>query len=532
VQMNPKVGDVTGNTRKAEVFLAEAKQKGAELVVFPELSLIGYPPRDLLDFPDIIDANLASLRSFASKCIGIACVCGFVDRNPTNVGKPLYNSAALLMNGKIQSTTRKQLLPYYDVFDEERYFEPGEKALVFHLNNLKFGITICEDAWNFPEFLKRTYPTQPLETLREEKLDVLLNLSASPFSLGKPDQRQKVFAHAARFVNASVLLCNQVGGNDHLIFDGCTMALDREGNVTARARPFEESLLLVDTEASTSLAPEVSSEEEWIVSALKIGLKDYVEKCGARGICLGLSGGIDSSVCAALAVAALGPDRVVGLGLPTHFTSHASLEDAETLAKRLGIEYRVFSIDHLNSEIKKELSGWFGSQVNPVTWENVQPRLRMTVLMALANNRGLYLLNTSNKSEIATGFSTLYGDSAGALSLIGDLTKTQVYSVARHLNRGSLTIPERVLTRPPTAELRENQTDQDVLPPYDVLDRLVGEAVVELRPLSDLRKVNGSDTFLKMHLSSEYKRNQLPIVLKISPKAFGMGRRIPVAAHR
>ena len=536
-QINPKIGDFASNTRKILKYIEDAKRLNRELLVFPELTIPGYPPRDLLDYPSFIEANLKSLGEVAKAARGITVICGFIERNVSRTGRPFHNSAAILQEGRIIATYRKQLLPYYDVFEEERYFDPGHEACVVQVGPTKVGVAVCEDFWNIDTFLKRPYAARPPEKLREARPDIVVNISASPFSLGKPDRRITLFQQGVAVVGAPIILCNQVGGNDELLFDGCSFALDAQGRPIAKGPAFEEALVVFDTDGGQKAQPPVpawpGSEPEWIALALKMGLHDYVRKCGASRVCLGLSGGIDSSVVAAIAVDALGKEAVAGISLPTRYTTSPSIEDAEALARNLGIVCRVVPIEGIFGAFESVCNNWFGHGSKSVTLENIQPRIRMTLLMAMANEEQRLLLNTSNKSEIATGYSTLYGDSAGALSVLGDLTKRQVYALARWINRSKPVIPVRVLERPPTAELRENQTDQDTLPPYDILDDLVNQAIVEAKSPVQMMAESPSEsvsTFSRLHGASEYKRRQLPPVLRISERAFGMGRRMPIAA--
>jgi len=527
-QVDPKVGDLEGNADLVRNWVKKAEASQADLVVFPELCLTGYPPRDLLEYPSFVDKNLETLKILAADCSGTAVLVGFVDRNPSPWGPPFANAAALLRGGKVEAVYRKQCLPVYDVFDERRFFEPGTEPLIFQLAGKKVAVTICEDAWNRPGYLERLYKETPLEALKGKGIDALVNLSASPFHLGKPEIRRRLFAEIARELGCSVYLCNQVGGNDDLLFDGGSLALSASGQTLAQGPAFQEALV----ESGVSAWPNQSAD--WIRAALVLGVRDYAKKSGATRAVLGLSGGIDSSVVAVLAAEAFGKENVLGVGLPTRFTSAASLEDAEKLARQLGIEYRVCEIEPIRSKFTELWKGWLGAEPKPLTQENIQPRIRMTVLMAIANERGAFLLNTSNKSEIATGYSTLYGDSAGALAVIGDLVKGQVTELAKAINREREVIPARVLSRPPTAELREGQTDQDTLPPYDLLDKVVREAVEKGQVSSQMAQAGleaqAIATFRRLHGPTEYKRYQLPPVLRVSPHAFGSGRRMPLAA--
>ncbi len=527
-QVDPKVGDLEGNAALVRSWVKKAQATQADLVVFPELCLIGYPPRDLLEYPSLVDKNLETLRAIAADCTGIAALVGFVDRNPSPWGSPFANAAALLRGGKVEAVYRKQCLPVYDVFDERRFFEPGTEPLIFSLAGKKVAVSICEDAWNRPGYVDRLYKERPLEALKGKGIDALVNLSASPFHLGKPEIRRRLFTEIARELGCAVYLCNQVGGNDDLLFDGGSLVVTPAGQTAAQGPVFQEALV------EASVSPWPNQDADWLRSALVLGLRDYAKKSGASRAVVGLSGGIDSSVVAVLAAEAFGKQNVAGIGLPTRFTSRASLEDAEKLAKNIGIEYRVCDIEPLRAKFGELWKGWLGADPKSLTQENIQPRIRMTVLMSIANERGAFLLNTSNKSEIATGYSTLYGDSAGALAVIGDLLKGQVTDLAKAMNREREVIPARVLTRPPTAELREGQTDQDTLPPYDMLDRIVREAV-ERGQVSSQMVQAGLDsqavsTFRRLHGPTEYKRYQLPPVLRVSAHAFGSGRRMPLAA--
>lgn len=537
-QLNPRVGDFSGNTRKILEMIEQARSQGHQLIAFPELALSGYPPRDLLDYPSFVDANLDALERIAKQTQEITVICGFIDRNMTKSGRPYFNSAAILQNGKAVASYHKQLLPYYDVFDESRYFEPGNKPCVFTIDSFTFAVTICEDLWNQSPFVDRLYDKNPLEALRKEKLDFLINISASPFSLGKPARRIELFHRAARELGTPVLFCNQVGGNDELLFDGCSFAVTPSGKLVVCGPAFEQALFGVDTSgfrSPTSAANHwPTSDGEILFNALQMGLRDYVCKCGAKAVCLGLSGGIDSSVVAAIAAKALGPKNVTGISLPTRYTSEPSIEDAGTLSERLGICFHLLPIEDHREFYETKWRGWFGKEPREVTLENLQPRIRMTLLMAYSNEGDHLLLNTSNKSEIATGFATLYGDSAGAISVLGDVTKGQVYEIAKFINREREVIPNRVLTRVPTAELKPGQTDQDVLPCYEILDRLVSQSIERLVNIEELAGHGFSkediEKFTLLHTRSEYKRYQLPPVLRVSERAFGMGRRIPIAA--
>lgn len=534
-QINPTIGDVAGNTHKIQQEIASAVSAGASLVVFPELAITGYPPQDLLDSPALVWQNRNALDAIAATTKKINVVIGFIDKNPAATGRPFFNAAALLRNGKVEGVYHKQLLPTYDVFDDERYFESGQKALTFDLEGARFGVTICEDIWNLPGYLPRSYTKRPLEAARTAGVQWLINLSASPFHLGKPAMREKLLHDAALFSKAGMLFCNQVGANDDLVFDGSSCALDSAGNVLVRSPSFQETMTVVDLALRTEVAVPIQTDSEWLQSALVLGIRDYVRKSGGRGVCLGLSGGIDSSVVAVLAVQAVGAENVSALMLPSRFTSDASKQDATALAATLGIQTHTLPIDALFKETQHVFEV-AGVSLAPLTLENIQPRLRMSLLMAYSNEKHLLLLNTSNKSELAAGYATLYGDSAGAVGVLGDLTKNQVFALARHFNRDSEVIPARVIDRAPSAELRENQKDEDSLPPYSVLDPMVKAVVEEGADEAALRAqgvlAEHSQNFLRRYRQSEFKRRQFPPILRVSPRAFGRGRRIPLAAAK
>ena len=532
-QLNFKVGAVHLNQKKISDHIERAKKEKADLIVFPELSLTGYPPRDLLDYHSLVDQNIAALDVLSKQCTGIAVLVGFVDRNPAKTGKRFFNAAALLKDGKIAATYHKRLLPYYDVFEDERYFEPGAGSLVFELCGARIGVSICEDAWN--EAVECPYAQDPIQDYAG-KIDLLVNLSASPFHLGKPYERLEIFQSVAARIGASVLCCNLVGANDELVFDGSSFLTTKDGAVCGTAPAFQESFSVWEWGKSNAIQPwppeGKDGEGEWLFSALVTGVKDYAEKTGVYSAILGLSGGIDSSVVACVAAKALGPQAVLGLCLPSRFNASESLEDALTLATRLGMTAEVFSIEPIFETVSAQLSQGLGKAPKPLTLDNLQPRIRMSVLMAYANEGNRLLLNTSNKSEIATGYATLYGDTAGALSVLGDLKKSQVVAVARYLNQWGELITERVITRPPTAELRENQKDEDDLPAYPVLDGFVERFVDESSDPLDWGGSPDESKFLRLYAVSEYKRRQLPPALRVSRRAFGMGRRVPVASQK
>jgi len=528
-QLNPKIGAFSKQIEKAKQAIAQAKKQGAELLLFPELFTTGYAPRDLLGYDSFVDGNLAALKALAKLADGITILTGFVERNPAKTGKPFFNSAALIRNKKIEAVYRKTLLPYYNIFEEERYFEAGDKhLLVFDQGGTRFAVSICEEIWNQPEHVHRAYEHDPLSTLKKKKVDVLLNLSASPFHVGKPAERLELLKSIAKKHKVGIAYCSQVGANDDLIFDGGSVIMSKQGKVLASAPAFEEAVLVNDLTTPGRVAKLPKSRIEWIARALELGLRDYTKKIGVPRVILGLSGGIDSAVAACIAVKALGEANVLGILLPSRFTSNDSLADAIELGSRLGIETQTISIEPVFSAYERQ---WLESEGQPLTGvsnENLQPRIRMTWLMAMANKGNRLLLNTSNKSEIAMGYATLYGDSSGALALLGDLVKDDVYKLAAYYNADELVIPDRILTRAPTAELRPNQTDQDSLPPYPILDKQVQKVVERM----ELPAAKGKDweTFRRLYAAAEYKRRQLPPALRVTSHAFGTGRRMPIAA--
>jgi len=530
-QINPLVGDVPGNCEKALSFIESAKRKKADWILFPELSLVGYPPRDLLDYPRLFQENQSALEKIQRASTDIGVIIGGLRKNPSPKGKPFFNSAFVFVNGAPVFSYDKTLLPSYDIFQDERHFEKGSRPGLFEWKSQNFGIAICEDIWSRRGFVARLYEDEPLQQLKGKNLKALFVLSASPFDLKKREVREKLLSEIAKELKTTVVYCNQVSGNDELIFDGGSLVVNETGQ-TVLELPFCEEACSVFESAQAPQKSKLMGESECLFRALSFGIQDYVKKSHQKKICLGLSGGIDSSVVAALAVEALGKENVLGVSLPSRFTSVASREDAKTLAQNLGIRFQEIEIESVFESFEKTLAG-----LNPsgLTLENLQPRIRMTLLMALSNQEGALLLNTSNKSEIATGYSTLYGDSAGALSPLGDLLKHQVVALATYINRSNEIVPRRVIERPPTAELRPNQKDEDSLPPYSVLDPMVDAVLTEGLGGDELEKKGFSESsvalFNRLHRVSEYKRRQMPPVLRVSSKAFGIGRQIPLAAR-
>ena len=534
-QINPTVGDFDGNAERILHAADEARGQGAELVVFPEMAVVGYPPRDLVEKPSFVKANLQALDRLAAEIKGIAAVIGFVDLNRDETGKRLLNAAAFVRNGQVEAVQPKTLLPTYDVFDERRYFEPAREGTPVELNGRQVGLSICEDVWTAEgQWPHPRYREDPITRLCEKGADVLVNLSASPFTLDKRETRKDVLASHAREYGAPLIYVNQVGGNDELVFDGNSMVFDGKGRLVAQAADFEEDLLLVDLDALPEEMEDAASTG--IASAHKaliLGTRDYVRKCGFGQVVVGLSGGIDSAVTAAVAAAALGPGNVFGVSMPSRFSSEGSLSDAETLARNLGIAYQVIPIEKAHQALLDMLEPVFEGGEPGLAGENLQARIRGSVLMALANRFGRLVLATGNKSELAAGYCTLYGDMCGALAVIGDLPKMRVYELARRINRDGEVIPAGTLAKAPSAELRPNQTDQDSLPPYELLDRISQAYVEEHRDLDEIVASGvpadvAADTLRRIDLN-EYKRRQAAPVLKITSKAFGHGRRVPIA---
>ncbi len=535
VQVNSTVGDFAGNRERIAGGIHRAEGLGCGLALFHELALTGYPPRDLVEKEDFVRDSIESLHSLATLCIRTAALIGFVDRNVTRFGKPVHNAAGLLADGRLAGVYHKSLLPTYDVFDEGRHFEPGSGRMIFERGGCRFGVTICEDIWNTPDGPdRRLYRTDPLERLRGERIDFLVNLSASPFSLHKEETRRSIASSALGYVSRGLIYVNQVGGNDELVFDGGSFAVDARGAVVAQAGRFVEDLVVLDTDALTGeVRPDIGPDMEILRAALVMGLCDYVAKCGFREAILGLSGGIDSAVVAALATEALGPDRVLGVLMPSAITAEESVVDAHKLAAALGIRTVTVPIAGIVEAYGRSLGPAFNGHAPDVTEENLQARIRGNVLMALSNKFGHLLINTGNKSELAMGYCTLYGDMNGGLSIIGDVPKTMVYALGRKLNKARPVIPERCFTKPPSAELRPGQRDDDSLPPYEVLDPILRMYIEENREVSEIIAAGFPAAMVADVVDrvdrNEYKRRQAPPVLRVTSKAFGSGRRLPVA---
>lgn len=534
-QINTTVGDFDGNVEKITLYLDKARKAGCAVALFPELTLTGYPPRDLLDRFSFFEKSRKALEKVAQTAQGILAVVGTVLEN-RDPGNPLFNCAVAVENGTILHVYKKVLLPNYDVFDEARYFAPAPKPEPpFAYKGLKIALTICEDIWNAGEvFTQRLYAKDPVEELAKAKPDLVLNLSASPFHYAKLSVRQALLKDVSRKTKAPVLYCNLVGGNDELVFDGCSMAMDAAGNLFELGKAFEEDFFVYDTEKpSLKEAAPAGNEVENIYRALVLGTRDYVRKCGFEKVLIGLSGGIDSSLVAAIACEALGPENVMGITMPSPFSSKGSIEDSRQLAKALGMEFKEIPISPLFEKSLETLEPAFKGLPKDLAEENIQARLRGLLLMALSNKFGRLVLSTGNKSELAVGYCTLYGDMCGGLAVISDLPKGMVYQLSRYVNRKEPIIPDAVFTKPPSAELRPNQTDQDSLPPYETLDAILRLYIEENQPPSRIVKA-GFDAKLVGEIlgkinHNEYKRRQMAPGLKVTGKAFGMGRRVPIA---
>jgi NAD+ synthetase len=533
-QINMTVGDIAGNVAKVLAAYRRGAEAGAAAVLVPELAITGYPPRDLLLRRSFVAENLSALDQLASATDRTALIVGYVGRNEKRPGRELTNAVALLRHGRVQATRAKSLLPTYDVFDEDRYFEPADSNWPVDLDGYPIGMTICEDIWNDEDFWpERRYRRNPAMDLARAGVKLILNVSASPWNLGKQKTRFDMLASLAQKARCPVAYCNLVGGNDELVFDGDSLVFNRAGALVAQGALCAEDFLLVDPDTAPPLPPRSAEDEERVYKALVLGLRDYLHKCGFTSAVLGLSGGIDSALTACLAAAALGPENVRGVSLPSQFSSPGSLEDARVLAERLGIRYDVISIQPSFEAAKAQLRPLFAGLPEDVTEENIQARLRGMILMALSNKFGSLLLTTGNKSEMAVGYCTLYGDMCGGLAVISDIPKTMVYRLAHWINRDREIIPRASLTKAPSAELRPNQTDQDSLPPYDVLDQILEAYVVQGKPASEIIAAGVDPATVRKVLRlidlSEYKRRQAAPGLKVTSKAFGVGRRLPIA---
>lgn len=541
MQLNPTVGDLKGNADLIARAVGQASD--VDLAVTSELALLGYPPRDLLLNEDFVRRSWKVLEALAPKLKEAASVLvGLAEPNPGEVGRPLFNSAALLRGGLVERTFHKTLLPTYDVFDEDRYFEPACEPQILDLDGARLGISICEDIWNDRDFWKRRrYHTDPIEELVKAGAKAVINLSASPFTVGKQLHREAMLGSMARKYKVPFVYVNQVGGNDDLVFDGRSCAFDAQGMLIARGKGFEEDVVVVDLaeadleKPSGQIAEDDFAAEAEIWRALILGTRDYVRKCGFKSVLLGLSGGIDSALTAAVAVEALGPENVLGVLMPSPYSSKGSIEDSAALAKNLGIKTITITIADIMKSFDSGLADAFRGRETDVTEENIQARIRGNLLMALSNKYGSVLLTTGNKSELAVGYCTIYGDMSGGLAVISDVPKTVVYRIARWLNEKRKIIPDAILSKAPSAELRPCQTDQDSLPPYDVLDAILEMHIEQHRPAEEI-VARGFDPetvrrVLGLVKAAEFKRKQAAPGIKVTDRAFGSGWRMPVACR-
>jgi len=536
-QINPTVGDFSGNAAKIIDFSRRAQSLGANLILFPELSVCGYPPRDLVERSSFVEQNRKTVEQIAAETKGMAVICGVVTPAHAETGKSVMNSAVWLKDGKIAAQQSKMLLPTYDVFDEVRNFAPAESQSLFPFGDDQVALTICEDAWNDKRFWnKRLYTFDPVESLIHSGGNILLNISASPFWIGKREVRRDMLSTIARNNKVPVAMVNQVGGNDSLVFDGSSVVFDPAGNIIAQGKSFAEDLVFFDSDQLTGeIHQQIAGEEASVYSALVLGTRDYVRKCGFDKVIIGLSGGIDSALCAAIAADAVGADKVIGIGMPGPYSSQGSIDDARELAKNLGIRFELLCITEIFESYRKTLHRVFAGLKEDVTEENLQSRARGSLLMALSNKFGALVLSTGNKSELGVGYCTLYGDMVGGLAVISDVPKTLVYRLAHYVNSRHPLIPQASLEKPPSAELRPDQKDSDSLPPYEILDAILEDYVEDSHPAEQIAKDRGFDLPLvqrvvRMVDRAEYKRQQAAPGLKISPKAFGYGRRFPIAA--
>lgn len=530
VSFNPVVGDIRNNLESIKFFICNLDKQNIDLIVFPELAVCGYPPRDLLDRESFIEDNKKAVEGLSNYGKSNILI-GFVDRKKGD--NRLYNAAAHIVDGKIEKIIYKTLLPTYDIFDEDRYFVPAEETGFINVKDKKIGVTICEDLW-FGE--NKKYSINPVEKLVESKIDYLVNLSASPYEENKLKRRMELICGSAKKFGIPILYVNQVGGNDGIIFDGGAVVTDKNGDILKHSSRFTENVLIYDfNDYSIPVKFSLPDSDDDLADALSLGIHDYVIKCGFKKVVLGLSGGIDSALTATLAVRALGRDNVVGVNMPSRFSSQSSKDDAEQLAENLGIEYLCVPIEPIFESYLSNLNPCFNDRPWDLTEENIQARIRGNILMALSNKHGWLVLTTGNKSELAVGYCTLYGDMCGGLAVISDLFKTRVYELSNALNREGEVIPSGSITKPPSAELRHDQTDQDSLPEYDVLDGILKAYIEQHCSVREIiEKGFCKETVLRtiqMVDRAEYKRRQAAPGLKISVKAFGEGRRIPIVQN-
>lgn len=533
-QINTTVGWIADNEQKILTAYKRGVEAGADVVVLPELAITGYPPRDLLLKHGFIDRNLSALERLAQATGKVGLIVGFVGRNDVRPGREATNSVALCQNGQVIATRVKTLLPTYDVFDEDRYFEPAKENHVVEFNGRKVALTVCEDIWNDEDFwADRRYQRNPVTDLVAEGAEIIFNVSASPWHLGKNRMRHEMLKSMAAKSKRPLIYCNSVGGNDELVFDGGSLVFNAAGEHLTQGKLFAEDFLLVDLEKAQPIEPKEYPEEEKIFKALSLGLRDYIHKCGFKSAVLGLSGGIDSALVACIAVDALGKENVRGLSLPSQYSSQGSLDDARKLAENLGIQYDIVTIKEPFDAVQDRMKTVFAGKSEDTTEENMQARLRGVVLMAMSNKFGSLLLTTGNKSELAVGYCTLYGDMCGGLAVISDVPKTMVYRISEWVNREQEIIPRDTITKPPSAELRPDQKDQDSLPPYEVLDAILEAYVVQHKSQAEIIASGYAEDVVRFVVRlidlNEYKRRQAAPGLKVTTKAFGVGRRVPIA---
>ncbi len=535
-QTNPTVGDFAGNAARIVEFSHQAREAGAGLIIFPELSICGYPAGDLVERPAFVVKNRETLDAIAEQTRGIAVICGLVTPAETETGKSAMNSAVLLADGAAQFQQSKMLLPTYDVFDESRNFAPARRQELLGFCGKRMALTICEDAWNDKHFWRtRLYSIDPVEDLMRAGGNFIVNISASPFYVGKRELRLQMLQTIATRYQAPVVMVNQVGGNDSLVFDGSSLVLAPDGRVVARAKSFEEDLVFFDSDTLTGEVHEqIEGDDPSAYAALVLGTRDYVRKCGFKTVIVGLSGGIDSALTAAIAVDALGAENVLGVGMPGPYSSPGSLDDARALAQNLGIRFELIPITEIFASYSQALAPVFAGRPEDAAEENIQSRIRGALLMALSNKFGSLVLSTGNKSELGVGYCTMYGDMVGGLAVLSDVPKTQVYRLGRYVNSRHPVIPQSTMDKPPSAELRPNQKDTDSLPPYDVLDAILEAYVEDGKTAQQIAGQQGFDlalvrSVIRMVDRAEYKRQQAAPGLKISEKAFGVGRRFPIA---
>ncbi|MBU1711174.1 MAG: NAD+ synthase [Proteobacteria bacterium] len=542
IQTNPIIGDFKYNIDKIFHWIDKARNAGCDLAVFPELAVSGYPPQDLLERPAFLQDHDNAVNLLVKGSTDIAVLCGAITRHTADTGKLLHNSAILFENGRILASAHKRLLPTYDVFDESRYFEPARESKTFLYRGLRLGITICEDLWNDPAvFRRRLYDRDPVADLLADPAgppEILINIAASPFRIGAGRIKREIFATHCIRNKLPLLYVNQVGGQDSLIFEGLSLCMNSNGEIIAAARQFEEDMLVIDTERLVSSSKEAIDDDHetpQVLEALVLGTRDYVTKSGFSKGVLGLSGGVDSALTASIAARALGPENILGVALPSPYTSQASIDDARLLAQNLGINFEIISINYVFDAFLETLDPFFPDQPPGVTEQNIQARIRGNLLMAFSNKFGSLLLTTGNKSEMAVGYCTLYGDMSGGLAVIADVPKLLVYKLSRLINREKEIIPWRTIERPPSAELAFNQKDQDDLPPYEILDPILAAYLEENKGMAEIIQM-GFDREIVTDVvnrvnRNEYKRKQAPMGLKVTSKAFGYGRRYPTVEN-